>query len=309
MRKINLQHSPLAKNLVGFSLVEIAVVLVIIGFLGVFAIGLTAGVLAKQRKDTTIQRLATIESAINQYVSLNKYLPCPADGTLDGTATTPSANLGSERVKALRDGCNFTNQAGGVIPWITLGLAAADAQDGWGNMFTYRVDETLIHPGTLDLTMCTPAGMNTTSLSYSTSCSPSTSCPICSNCTSATFPGSCTSPSTILAGRGLKVQNASATAIVSNPALTPSTGAAYVVISHGENQAGAYQFSGIINAGTIASGTEEAKNAANLAYGAGSYLVDDVPTYGTGTSHFDDFVLRSTILNVATKAQMGPRAY
>ena len=54
-------------------------------------------------------------------------------------------------------------------------------------------------------------------------------------------------------------------------------------------------------------GIEEARNAANLALQA--YYVDDFPSYAEGNGHFDDFVLRPSILTVATKAQLGPRAH
>lgn len=97
-----------------------------------------------------------------------------------------------------------------------------------------------------------------------------------------------------------------------------STGAAYVVISHGENREGGFNSDGITQAASGPdSGTEEQKNFASLAYtptcpgAAGTstcYFVDDFPVY-TNPGHFDDFVLRPSILTVATKAQLGPRAH
>jgi len=87
-----------------------------------------------------------------------------------------------------------------------------------------------------------------------------------------------------------------------------STGAAYIVISHGENGEGAYSNQGVLQgASGTASGTEEAKNAANLALA--TYYVDDFPSYNAGAGHFDDFIVRPSILAVATKAQLGPRAH
>lgn len=97
-----------------------------------------------------------------------------------------------------------------------------------------------------------------------------------------------------------------------------STGAAYVVISHGENREGAYNSEGIPQAFSGAdSGTQEELNFASIGYsptcppspGATCYLVDDFPSYPEGNRHFDDFVLRPSILAVATKAQLGPRAH
>ena len=297
---------PVAKSRysVGFSLIEIAIVLVIVGLLATFALGLTSQVLNKQRRDTTIARLALIDSAISLYVAQNKYLPCPAIGTLDGTAATPDARLGREQPNSLRAGCNLTNQQSGILPWIDLGMALADTQDGWGNMFTYRVEESLVRSGSMDFTMCTPAGSNLTAVGTTPNLT-------CATCTTATFPGSCNAPGIVTAGRGLRVKSVSG-ATIANPGASPSTGAAYVVISHGENQAGSYLYTGVINAGIIASGTQEQNNHANGSYPANSptaYLVDDVANYGATTVHFDDYVLRPTIIGLASKAQLGPRAY
>ena len=291
----------------GFTLLEIAIVLAILGILGTLALGITGQLLAKQRRDTTLARLASIESAINLFVAQNKYLPCPAIGTLDGTAPVPDPKLGREEVAAGRASCStalMVNQQTGIIPWVTLGIPAIDAQDGYGNMFTYRVDQSFVQTNSMDFTMCTPAGTNVT---------PNGTAPNfrCQPCTTATFPAACNDPRVVIAGRGLRVKAVSG-ALVADPLATPSTGAAYVVISHGESQGGAYQFTGTLNVGTVASGTEENNNRANAAYPAGSataYLVEDFPSYGATTAHFDDFVLRASILGLATKAQMGPRAY
>lgn len=85
-----------------------------------------------------------------------------------------------------------------------------------------------------------------------------------------------------------------------------STGAAYVVISHGENSAGAYGNAGVLQeASGTAPGAAELQNASNLSLQA--YYVDDF--YQASPTYFDDFVLRPSILTVATKAQLGPRAH
>ena len=128
-----------------------------------------------------------------------------------------------------------------------------------------------------------------------------------SDCSTLTFPSACTPPSIYTAGKGLTVKSLTGATIMS-PGTTPSTGAAYVVISHGENGEGAYNNQGVVQgASGTGSGSEEAKNAADLALAA--YYVDDFPSYPEGTGHFDDFVLRPSILTVATKAQLGPRAH
>jgi hypothetical protein len=100
-----------------------------------------------------------------------------------------------------------------------------------------------------------------------------------------------------------------------DPSATPSTGAAYIVISHGENGQGAYNNQGTLQGGTISSGTLEADNNGadvafvNSASSTVAAFIDDFPAYIEGAGHFDDFVLRPSILTVATKAQLGPRAH
>ena len=131
----------------------------------------------------------------------------------------------------------------------------------------------------------------------------------------STFPGSCTPPSQFTASKGLKIRNLASATLIMDPSASPSTGAAYLVISHGENGAGAYSNFGMLQGGSIASGTlEAANNAANVAFtysssNASVAFVDDFPVFVEGTGHFDDFVLRPSILAVAIKAQLGPRAH
>jgi len=40
-----------------------------------------------------------------------------------------------------------------------------------------------------------------------------------------------------------------------------------------------------------------------------AYYVDDFQQYQSGAGHFDDFVVRPTILTLAARAQLGPRAH
>jgi prepilin-type N-terminal cleavage/methylation domain-containing protein len=285
----------------GFTLIEIAVVIVVLALLLAMMAGIATAMLGQQRREATRQRLAGVETAIALFVSQNKRLPCPANGTLAGT----DANAGAEQITlAATNTCSVGGVAGsqqhGVVPWRALGISEQDATDGWGNRFTYRVDPDFVTAPAMNFTYCDPAG----TAGAAAFGSPAGYCN--SACTTATFPGSCTGPSAATNGQGLEVRNLGGTVIM-NPA-TPSTGAAYVVISHGENGAGAYNNQGVIqSASGTDSGTEEAKNAANLALAA--YYVDDFPSYPPGTGHFDDFLLRPSILAVAVKAQLGPRAH
>jgi prepilin-type N-terminal cleavage/methylation domain-containing protein len=287
----------------GFTLVEIAVVLAVLGFLLAIVAGIATSMVGQQRREATRQRLAAMEITIMLYVSQNKRLPCPADGRIDGTNAGAGLEERNVGTGACQIGGTVNNQQHGVVPWRTLGIAEPDTTDGWGNRLTYRVAPELTVAGAMDLTNCDPGG--TGALSGG----------LCDNtCSTSTFPGSCTPPSTYTAGKGLKIWNLASTLIM-NPAAAPSTGAAYVVISHGENGEGAYNNLGVLQGSTVASGTlEAANNAANVAFTYATSLattafVDDFPSYAAGAGHFDDFLLRPSILAVATKAGLGSRAH
>jgi hypothetical protein len=89
---------------------------------------------------------------------------------------------------------------------------------------------------------------------------------------------------------------------------TPITqGAAYVLIAHGRNGAGAYSLgSGVFNTGTP--GDKEAQNANNQVMN-GWYAVDADYNDSGGSGNFDDLVLRASIMKVVMQAQRGPRAH
>ncbi len=285
----------------GFTLIEIAVVIVVLSLLLAMMAGIATAMLGQQRREATRQRLAGVETAIALFVSQNQRLPCPANGTLQGT----DANAGVEQITlGATNTCSVggvaNSQQHGVVPWRALGISEQDATDGWGNRLTYRVDADFVTTPSMNFTYCDPGG----TAAIAAFGSPGGYCNTA--CTSATFPASCTPPSDATATQGLTVRNLGGT-IIMNP-VTPSTGAAYVVISHGENGEGAYNNQGVVQgASGPGSGTEESKNAANLALGA--YYVDDFPSYPAGNGHFDDFLLRPSILAVAIKAQLGPRAH
>ena len=92
--------------------------------------------------------------------------------------------------------------------------------------------------------------------------------------------------------------------ILMNPAT--NTGAAYVVISAGENRGGAFLPGGVIatTEGT-ALGTRETINRNNQA-GQANY-VDAIRDTSATATHFDDLLLRPTVSSVLAQAALGPR--
>jgi prepilin-type N-terminal cleavage/methylation domain-containing protein len=269
----------------GFTLIEITVVLVIAAFVIAMFATVGSSLLAQQKRSITMNRLAAIDAALVQYVMQQRRLPCPANGTL----TTSDPGAGNEVLCTTLPG-----QGSGVVPWTALGLAEQDVVDGWGRRFTYRVDNTLVTTGKMDMSWCDPAGI--ASLVGG----------VCTTACTGTA-STCTPPTTYLSGKGLTIKNAAGATLTSTA--TPNTAAAYVLISHGETGGGGYLSTGQLATSTGTDGTEEQKNYANAQLSAGYYYVDSDMVGIDGASHFDDVVLRPTIMSVVTRAGLGPRAH
>lgn len=117
---------------IGFTLVEMAIVLMIIGLLLGGLIPTISSQIEQQHTNETRKQLGEIQQALIGYALINGRLPCPADGTI----ATGQANAGVEAT-AGSNCANITgNAAWGVLPWATLGASETDA---WGRRFTYRV--------------------------------------------------------------------------------------------------------------------------------------------------------------------------
>jgi prepilin-type N-terminal cleavage/methylation domain-containing protein len=281
----------------GFTLIEIVVVLAIVAMLLAMATFATRAITIQQRISTTATRLATVDAALTQFVMVQKRLPCPADGTVASGALDGGGNpAGTE----LRDATHCTtDESNGVVPWHTLGITENEATDGWLRRITYRVDPTLALNNGMDMSMCDPAGQATVS--------PAGSCNAACSSTALT---TCTKPQDFLLTKGIPVQNV-AGAVLLNPNSSPPTGAAYVLVSHGESGGGGYLNSGSLGTSTSTDGAQEQKNYANAAYVAGtSYYVDDTTSEVPGAAtHFDDMLSHPTILTVISKAALGPRSH
>ena len=119
----------------GFTLVEMAMVLLIVALLLGGLLPTISGQIERQRVSDTRKQLDEIRQALIGFAVINGYLPCPADGTI----ATGQPNAGIVK-SACAAGAN-----GGVIPWVILGVSETDA---WGRRFTYRVTPTFATAGT-----------------------------------------------------------------------------------------------------------------------------------------------------------------
>jgi len=132
----------------GFTLVEVAIVLVIGGILLATASALLLNYMKKVQLSTTERRLETIDEALQLFLSLNGRYPCVADPA----AAIDSATFGREPANladcttttALAGGRGGRVIRGGAVPVRTLNLPDDFIGDAWGGRFTYAVTENLV---------------------------------------------------------------------------------------------------------------------------------------------------------------------
>lgn len=318
----------------------VVVALVAIVFLAALANWAMLDIERKLGKQTGIgTTLTRIDTAMANFVALNKRLPCPANGTIASGAL----NVGVETLSAAgatKGTCIPANQVSGGVPWVTLGLAENDATDPWNGRITYRVFPPLamqaqaIAPspltpvpppyGLMDMTECDPSGTSVNPKPVTGLCGGYSTVTICTRCTPSVLPcdaanlGNCVSPAHYLANKGLIVQDGSGN-FLNNPAT--GAGAAYVIISHGPTGAGAYNKNGTYQPGnivipnplppppTLAAGTNEIPNRNNQPLTGATIFMDAQPNSTLTAAHFDDYLSHPSIATVLNRANLGPRAH
>lgn len=165
-----------SKKIGGFSLIELAIVMTIVGLFVATAAQTYRLYQEQTARGTNFDRKKTLEVALGRFMFLNGRLPCPADPALPiGHPDAGRENCRPNNVPYPALACNLagshcriegarsfvfpapgTTVVGtvppnsgpdrvlrGGIPYITLGLAPRDGYDAWGSMFTYAVTEML----------------------------------------------------------------------------------------------------------------------------------------------------------------------
>lgn len=128
----------------GFTLIEIAIVLVIVGLIAGTLLPLLGGQVNNQYRRTTITSLANVQQALIGFAISNGRLPCP-DRDGDGQEDRTGANSCFT--------ANFTNDR---LPSATLGVSATDP---WGQTFRYRVSSNFADSIATDAA-CPPSATN-----------------------------------------------------------------------------------------------------------------------------------------------------
>ncbi|MBY0293505.1 MAG: type II secretion system GspH family protein, partial [Alphaproteobacteria bacterium] len=121
----------------GFSLLELAIVLVILGIIG----GLSLPLMTAQITRTAMIKTRTHQdyalNAIAAYVEKNKRFPCPAEPQVIG----PAYGLSQLHCRG--------SKAKGILPFKTLGISESYANDGFKRLMTYVVEPELAKKDTV----------------------------------------------------------------------------------------------------------------------------------------------------------------
>jgi prepilin-type N-terminal cleavage/methylation domain-containing protein len=118
----------------GFTLVEMAMVLLIITLLLAGLVPTISSQMDQQRTNETRKKMSEIKEALIGFALRNGRLPCAARAATPTGQSYSGVYAGNEETYCQNAG--YAANAYGVVPWVTLGTSETD---GWGNRFTYRV--------------------------------------------------------------------------------------------------------------------------------------------------------------------------
>jgi prepilin-type N-terminal cleavage/methylation domain-containing protein len=128
-----IKTSPAADQ--GFTLVEIAVVMLIIALLMTGLVPTISSQFEQQRTNETRKKLDEIRGSLLGFAVANGRLPYPACGTIAAN----TINAGIELSPASAAVCATGTGDITVLPWATLGISETD---GWERRFSYSVTGT-----------------------------------------------------------------------------------------------------------------------------------------------------------------------
>lgn len=255
------------KKQAGFTLVEMAVVLVIVGLLiSAFLTPLSAQRDLKDYSETK-QKIANIKESLLGFVIVSRRLPCPdIDGDGQENLATPLVVDDTPIAGQSTQTFSCTNLEG-LLPYQTLGL---ERLDSWSNIFSYRVAPAL-STRTVEWSLNGATGNVVSDIYFNLSSD--------GNITVRTRGND---PSTAGITESKFISN-----LVSN--------AAVVIISHGKNGYGATSNTGVILSAAPATNVDETANIADGTVKISRFVASPSSSCsdaaeGTSYCEFDDMV-------------------
>ncbi len=145
---IEKERKPKTRIQAGFSLLELAIAIVILAaILGSVVVPVATQVQAKKIKETE-QLLEDVKDSLMGFALSNSRLPCPDDPATAGITGTEDRPFGPPL-----GACNALE---GFLPWTTLGVSPTDA---WGRLWHYGVVSEFTFPsGSGPPVVCSPGG-------------------------------------------------------------------------------------------------------------------------------------------------------
>jgi len=125
-----------------FTLVEMAVVLVIVGLLMMASLPALMGIKTASQRSLSQTNLQSLMQATAAYVQGNGCLPCPTPANIANSATAGFGHVRGDSSSSPA-ACGSCAVPEGIPPFGSLGIPAADAKDAWGHWITMRVDPAL----------------------------------------------------------------------------------------------------------------------------------------------------------------------
>ncbi len=127
----------------GFTLVEMAVVIVIISILILTIFPAMTALRSSSQRPLTQSNLQALMRATAAYVQANGCLPCPMPANATGTGFGRVRGDVNSATIPCSEKTSPCSVAEGLPPYASLGLPASTAHDGWGHWISMRVDPVL----------------------------------------------------------------------------------------------------------------------------------------------------------------------
>lgn len=151
-KRSRLSTRPPVRKDSGFTLVEVAIALLVIGLLTAPLIQQYHQFIKRTERQTTQGNLTNADIAIQNFYFENDRYPCPADPTLGpndanyGQGDCTAASLSVIPVADVDGNPGIDNVWIGALPFKDLKLTPNQSLDGWGNKINYAVTDVLAQP-------------------------------------------------------------------------------------------------------------------------------------------------------------------